>query len=168
MRAEKQLLLDEIATQIKGSNSLIVASYDKLPPNSVWELRSKLSQAGSHLEVVRKRIFLKAALDAGIQIDESLLKGHVGVVFVQGSDAIPSAKIVLSFSEANSHSMKLLCGQMDGKIVLGNEVEELSRLPGLDEMRAILLGLLVSPMSQTLAVLEAAVEKSQNEGDTNK
>lgn len=168
MRAEKQLLLDEIKEQIQGSNSLLVISYDKLPPNSTWDLRAQLSKAGSHLEVVRKRVFLKAAKDAGIQIEESMLRGHVGVVFVKGQDAMPSAKTVLKFSEENSDSVKVLCGQIEGRIALGAEVVELSKLPGLDEMRAILIGLLVSPMSQTLAVMEALVEKSQNEGDLSK
>ncbi len=34
----------------------------------------------------------------------------------------------------------------------GADVEMLSKLPGIDEMRAQLLGLLKSPMSQTLSV----------------
>lgn len=168
MRAEKQLLLDEIKEQIQGSQSLLVISYDKLPPNSTWDLRSQLSKAGSHLEVVRKRVFLKAARDAGVQIEETMLRGHVGVVFVKGQDAMPSAKLVLKFSEENSDSVKVLCGQIEGRIAPGSEVEELSKLPGLDEMRSIFIGLLVSPMSQTLAVMEALVEKSQNEGDLSK
>ena len=52
---------------------------------------------------------------------------------------------------------KLEVSQIEGKIMPGTEIEMLSKLPGMDEMRAILLGLFTSPMAQMLSVLEAVV-----------
>jgi len=160
MRAEKQLLLNEIKEKIDGSEALIVASYEKLKPNETWALRDQLAKAGGFLEVVRKRVFLKAAELSGIKIDESLLAGHVGVVFVKGSDAMPSAKALLKFSKENSDVLKVLCGQIEGKLLPGAEVTYLSTLPGINEMRAQFIALLVSPMAQTLSVIEAKIAAS--------
>jgi large subunit ribosomal protein L10 len=157
MRREKQLLLDEIKQKIDASTALIVTRYDRLEPNVSWKLRDLLLKSGSLFEVVRKRVFLKAAEQAGIQIDESLLKGHIGIVFVNQPDAMTPAKAVFKFSEENANLMAVLCGQIEGKIMPGSELEMLSKLPGIDEMRAILLGLLVSPMTHTLSVMEAAI-----------
>lgn len=173
MRAEKQFLLDEIKEKIDASTALIIASYNKLPPNGSWELRNNLAKVGSLLEVVRKRVFLKAAAQAGLQIDEALLKGHIGVVFINQPDAMAPAKALFKYSEENAKSLEVLIGQIEGKIVPGAEVEMLSKLPGIDEMRANILALLVSPMSQMLAVVDAALsgplsvieQKSQKEGD---
>ena len=157
MRKEKELLMNEIKEKIDGSTALIVTRYDRLEPNASWRLRDNLSKLGSLFEVVRKRVFVKAAVSAGIQIDESLLKGHVGVVFVNQPDAMEPAKAVFKFSEENGKIFEVLCGQIEGKMVPGAEIEMLSKLPGIDEMRANMLALFTSPMSQMLSVLEAVM-----------
>jgi large subunit ribosomal protein L10 len=171
MRAEKQLLLNEIKEKIDASTALVVTRYEKLPPNGAWELRDRLAKKGGVFEVVRKRVFLKAAQQAGIALDEKWLAGHVGVLFVSQSDAMEPTKELMKFSEENSQTLELLCGQIEGKIVPGGEVKALAMLPGINEMRAQFLALLVSPMAQTLSVVEAALagplsvveQKSQTE-----
>jgi large subunit ribosomal protein L10 len=160
MRAEKQLLLNEIKEKIDGSGALIVARYEKLPPNQAWILRDQLAQVGGLFEVVRKRVFLKAAVASGIKIDESLLAGHVGVIFVKDNDAMPSVKALVKFSQEHSDVLQVLCGQIEGKLIPGSEVVYLSKLPGINEMRAQFLALLVSPMAQTLSVIEAKIAAS--------
>lgn len=171
MRKEKQLLLDEIREKIDAAKALIITRYDALAPNTSWAFRENLAKSGSQFEVVRKRVFLKAAEMSGIKIDEGSLKGHIGVVFVNETDAMPSAKVVFKFSEDNSNILEVLCGQIEGKMVPGSEVQMLSKLPGIDEMRAQLIGLLIAPMAQMLSVLEAVIaepisileQKSQQE-----
>jgi large subunit ribosomal protein L10 len=160
MRKEKQLLLDEVKEKIDGAKAVLVTRYKALEPNASWVLRQQLEKLGSQLEVVRKRIFLKAAKQSGLKIDEALLQGHVGVVFVDQADSLPSAKAIFKFSEENSDVLEVLCGQVDGVMMPGSEVEMLSKLPGIDEMRAGLIGLLIAPMAQMLSVLE---QKSQQE-----
>lgn len=171
MRKEKQLLLDEIKEKIDAANAMIITSYSALKPNTSWKFRDELAKSGSQFEVVRKRVFLKAAEKSGIKIDEALLTGHIGVVFVQQPDTLASAKVVFKFSEENSKILEVLCGQVDGVMLPGSEVEMLSKLPGIDEMRAQLIGLLIAPMAQMLSVLEAVMaepisileQKSQQE-----
>lgn len=157
MRKEKPLLLNEITDKIDASTAMLVASYDKLEPNTSWKFRELLGKSGSNFEVVKKRVFLKAAEKSGVKIDESLLKGHIGVVFIGQPDAMAPAKAVFKFSEENGNLFQVLCGHIDGKILPGEEVAVLASLPGIDEMRATLLGLFTSPMSQMLSVMEAAI-----------
>lgn len=155
MRREKQLLLDEIKDKIDASTAMIVAQYQRLAPNVSWQLRDQLAKSGSLFEVVRKRVFIKAAEKAGWKIESSELKGHVGIVFVNQDDAMPATKSLYKFSEENGDILNVLFGKIEGKMVPGQELAVLSKLPGIHEMRAMLLGLFVSPMSQMLAVLDA-------------
>ncbi len=157
MRKEKPLLLDEIKGKIDDSKSMIIASYDKLEPNTSWSFRDLLGKSGSQFEVVKKRVFLKAAEMSGMKLDEALLKGHIGVCFIKQDDAMAPAKAVFKFSEENGNLLRVIFGSLDGKLMPGSELEELSKLPGIDEMRAILLALFTSPMSQMLSVVEAAI-----------
>lgn len=157
MRKEKPLLLDEIKQKIDASKAMIITKYEKLEPNTSWQFRDALSKKGSAFEVVKKRVFLKAAETSGVKIDGSLLQGHVGVVFIGQSDAMAPTKVVFEFSESNGQILQVLCGQIDGKFVPGSELEVLSKLPGMEDMRATMLALFTSPMSQLLSVMEAAI-----------
>ena len=157
MRKEKPPLLNEIKDKIEASTALIVTSYGKLEPNTSWKFRDSLGKSGSHFEVVKKRLFLKAAEQSGVKVDGKLLKGHVGIVFINQSDAMASAKTVFKFSEENGDLFNVICGHIEGKIMPGTELEMISKLPGIDEMRAIMLGLFTSPMSYTLSVMEAVI-----------
>lgn len=159
MRREKQLLLNEIQEKIDSASAMIVTSYNQLPPNLSWNLRDQLAKADSHFEVMRKRVFLKAAEKSGLKFDESALKGHVGVVFIKGEDAAAPAKVVMKFSEANSNILEMLCGQIEGKMMPGSDIQTLSKLPGINEMKAELIGLFIAPMAQLLSVFEAMIER---------
>lgn len=163
MRKEKTLLLDEIKDKIDHSTALVIASYDKLEPNLSWQLRETLAKSGGDFEVVRKRVFLKAAEKAGIKLDESVLSGHVGIMFIKQDDVMATAKAMVKFSEENANLLKVLCGKIEGKIVAGAEVVALSKLPGINEMRAIFLGLLTSPMAYMLSVLDAKIAENPSE-----
>lgn len=154
MRQEKQLLLDEIKNKIEDANSFVFTRYKGLGANLANDLRTELAKSGSELEVVRKRVFIKAALEAGIEVDLKLLEGHIGLVFT-GEDAVVTAKTLVEFEKDTKGVVEVLGGHFEGKLCDASQVEKLSSLPGKDEMRAQFLGLLEAPMSQTLAVMEA-------------
>ncbi len=164
MRKEKPLLLDEIKQKIDASTGFIVVRYDRLEPNASWEIRDSLSKSGSLFEVVRKRVFQKAAEKAGIQLDEALLKGHVGIVFVNQPDTMASTKTVYKFS-GKEGILEVLYGRFEGKIVPAQELEMLSKLPGINEMRATMIALFTSPMSQMLSTVEAKIAASNSDSE---
>lgn len=165
MNYEKELLLNEIKDQIGQSKSLIVAQYGKLPPDKVWGLRSNLAKNKSALEVVRKRVFLKAADLSGIhffkdqKVDENLFVGNISVVLVNQEESMSSLKELFKFKGENADlKLNVLCGYIDGQVMTGAEVEYLSKLPTLDEMRSQFIGLLVAPMTHMLSVLEEKIK----------
>ncbi len=154
MREEKNLLLDEIKNKLETSSSFIVTRYSKLAPNTAHELRVRLVKMGSELEVVKKRVFLKAAANLGVALNIGDLQGHIGVVFAT-QDAIESIKEVLDFGKKNEKVIDVIAGRLDGNIYNEGEMKTLATLPNKNGMRAELLGLFEAPMAQTLAVIDA-------------
>lgn len=154
MRAEKQFLLDEIQEKIVRSKAIVVASYQKLAPNAANEFRNNLRKQGGDLEVVRKRIFAKAAKASGMTLDEDTLQGHIALIFTT-EDPVVMTKTIFGFSKENGDTLTVLGGRVEGQVCTASDVERISKLPGKDEMRAQFLGTLEAPMSQSLAVVEA-------------
>jgi len=154
MKSEKGLLKKEIKDKLDRFGSFVVMQYAGLTANAANEFRRQIGRAGGDVEVVRKRVLIKAAEDAGISLDHSSLQGHIGVVFL-GADPIEATKIVYKFSKDREKVIQVMGGRFDGLMYTGADVERLSNLPSQQEMRAQFLSVLEAPLSQTLAVIEA-------------
>ena len=156
MRSEKQFLLDEIEEGINNSPAFILAQYSKMTPNLAAAFRSNVKKAGGRFEVVKKRVFLKAAEKSGFTLNRADLEGHVGVVFTS-EDPVSATKSVYAFRKENKGIVEILGGRFEGAVCSPADVELISELPSKDEMRAQLLGLFEAPMSQTLSVVESVL-----------
>lgn len=156
MRAEKQLLLDEIKEKIEGSKSFVALSYQNFTAAKARAFRDTIAEIGGDFEVVRKRVFIKAAESVGMQINAKTLTGHVGVVFAK-SEATQIIKGAVKFGEDNEKAIALLGGYIDGALCSAEDVEAIAKLPGIQEMRAQLLATFEAPMAQTAQVLQAVL-----------
>lgn len=154
MRQEKQLLLNEIKEKINGSKALVLAQYRSLEPNVSADLRSNLEQTGAELEVVKKRILLKAAESAGITLNTFDMQGHIAVVFAS-QDPIPATKVIYKFCQDNEKNVEVVGGCFEGEIFSAEDVKQISQLPGKEEMQAQFLSVLEAPMAQMLSVVQS-------------
>lgn len=154
MRQEKQLLLNEIKGQIQSFGSFVVMRYAGLTANKASEFRKVVAKMGGNVEIMRKRVLIKAAQNAGVALDLDALPGHIGLVYAP-KDPIEMTKLVLKFSQENDKTIEVIGGRFDGQIYNAADVEKLSKLPGKNEMRAQLLSVFEAPMAQTLAVMDA-------------
>lgn len=154
MRHEKQLLLDEIKDQINQFDSFLIVKYLRFSANKANDLRRELAKLDGIYEVVRKRVLIKAADDAGIKLDISALPGHIGLIS-GGRDPFEVTKSVFKFSQENEKVVEVIGGRFEGLLYNAEQVEMLSKLPSKDEMRAQFLSVLEAPMAQTLAVMDA-------------
>src|SRR5579883_2768753 len=113
MRAEKQFLLDEIKEKIDQSKVMVLASYQQLSPNMTAGFRDSLRQQGGTLEVVKKRVLIKAAEATGFKLDADTLDGHIAVIFAE--DPVTATKLVYQFSKENEDVLKVLGGRFEGQ-----------------------------------------------------
>ncbi|MBN2478848.1 MAG: 50S ribosomal protein L10 [Parachlamydiales bacterium] len=153
MRREKTYLLDEIKGKIESSKALIVAKYGNVTPHEAWDFRSNLRENNADLEVVKKRIFLKALESLGYKYSLDELEGHIAVIFVK-DESVNAIKTIFNFQK-NTEKLEVLKGEIEGKSYGKDEMIMLSKLPSLNELRAEFLGLLEAPMAQVLSVMES-------------
>ncbi len=175
MREEKQLLLDDIKDKINSSSAFVVANYQGLGSALCHNLRTSIAKCGGDFEIVKKRIFLKAAEQIGIKVNFHDLPGHIGIVFAI-DDPVTVVKAAFDFAKENKKTLTFIQGRFEGQDCSADDVKEISKLPSKDQMRSELLGLFEAPMSQMLSVMEALLlspiyclenKVEQNEGSSN-
>jgi large subunit ribosomal protein L10 len=154
MRHEKQLLLEEVKDQIDQFGSFLIMRYMNFSANAANNFRREIAKMGGNVEVVRKRVLIKAAQSAGIPLDIAALPGHIGLVFT-GRDHLETTKTVFKFSQDLNKAVEVIGGRYEGQLYNAADMEKLSKLPSRDEMRAQLLSVFEAPMAQTLAVMGA-------------
>lgn len=156
MLAEKEIFLEEVKSKIDPAQGFILASYKGLDANAFAGFRNRLIAAGGDFFVMKKRVFVKAAKDLNLEYGVKELGGHVGLAFAR-EDFLAMTKALYSFKTEHAETVNVLGGHFEGKKCSSQEVEQISKLPSQNEMRAQFLGLLVAPMTQTLAVLQATL-----------
>jgi len=152
IRPEKQSMAAELDARINDAQYLIFADYTGMDMPQTDELKKSLRENDATFNVVKNRM-LKRAFKNELHVD--ILKGQTALIHGSG-DVVEAAKIVRTFSEKNTKPT-IKGGILEGKIITGDEVVALSKLPSKDILRAMLLGTLQAPCTQLVGVLSQKV-----------
>jgi large subunit ribosomal protein L10 len=148
--------LVEIYSQIlQHSTGFVVTEYRGLTVGNLNELRNKLAETNAAYVVTKNTLFKRALQDNDWPVPEDLLLGPVATAFADGN--MPGmAKALLEFSKDRENIFVIKGGVMSGNILTPKQVETISKLPTLDELRAQIAGLMVQPATGLVNVLNAA------------
>jgi len=153
MRDEKKLLLDAIKEKVDSASSLVVTKYKNITVSESWNFRNELSKNSSEMEVVKKRVFLKAFEKSGYKCTIEELDGQIAIIIIK-DDPVGAIKAIFEFSE-QTEKLEVLRGEIDDKTYNKDDLLILSKLPSMNELRAEFLSVLEAPMSGTLSVIES-------------
>ena len=138
-KAEKQRRVDQLRDELASATGVIVAGYNELTVADITELRTELRKSGGTIRVVKNtlaRLSIKGTEHEGVT---DLLTG--ANLFAFGADPVAPAKVI-SVAAKDGNKLTVKGGVLNGKALSAAEVEALSKLPGLDELRAKFLGIL--------------------------
>lgn len=153
MRAEKQYLVNEVAGYLAETDYVFLTDFNRLSVAETAELRAELAAQGAEFHVVKNSIFNVAAKEKELPDVSDILEGPTAIV-VGGPNPSEVAKVLVKFFKERE-KVEVKKGILSGTVLSKEEVEALSKLPSLDELRATLLSLFNTPASQTVRVLIA-------------
>ena len=151
-RAQKREFVTELNSAFTGAGSVVVATYAGLTVAQMNDLRSKMRAAGGSVKVAKNRlakIALQGTESEGIQ---ALFKGQTLVAF--SGDPIAAPKVASDFAKTND-KLVILGGAMGKTTLDADGVKSLASLPSLDELRARLVGMIVTPATRIAQVVSA-------------
>ncbi|MDT4892218.1 MAG: large subunit ribosomal protein [Pseudonocardiales bacterium] len=165
---EKATAVAEITEHFANSSAAVITEYRGLTVKQVTDLRRALGRDTTYA-VVKNTLTRRAAADAGVAIDASLLVGPTAIAFVQG-DPVVAAKGLRDFARANP-LLVIKGGVLEGKTLSAAEVARIADLESREVLLAKLAGalkalptraagLFQAPLSQ-MARLAAALEEKK-------
>lgn len=156
MIEEKELILEEIANELKNARGVIVTSFRSINANQFADLRKAMYLAQSGCVVMKKRILKKAIDRASEKTLEVDIDSHALFIYAH-ENFIETTKAFVGYQKKNPDLVSLVGGYFEDRFCSPEDVKMISELPTLDEARSAVIGLLEAPLSNMLAVLEAAL-----------
>lgn len=156
-REKKEKSVEDLATIISESGSVIFTDFSGLSTNDLNELKNSLRNENIQYKVTKKSlwpfIMKKVGLDEKI-VDFSEHKGSIGITY-SSDEGVSSAKVITSFIKKHKN-FAILGGFIENLFVESQKIIELSKLPSRKELFSRLVFAISNPTRLFAGVLGAA------------
>ena len=148
---DKQALVKEVNAVAGDSVTAVAAEYRGLSVGEMTELRKKARESGVYLRVVKNTLARRAVEGTDFECMQDTLKGPILLAFAK-DDPGAAARIIKDFAKEHD-ALQAVSLSAGGQLMPGSDLARLADLPTLDQARAMLLGVMVAPMSQLVRTL---------------
>jgi len=177
-KSEKERVIAELTERLRESQTLIVADYRGLTMPEIDGLRGELLKHGARFSVVKNTLTRRAAEAAGADAVLTMLEGPTAIAFLESDgDPVAVAK-ALSDAVRTTKILVIRGGVLDGRTITADDVDNLAKLPPLDQLRGqvlgaitapltTIIGLFSAPLQNLIGLIDARIEQLQAQGDTS-
>tara|TARA_Y100000780_G_C13654214_1_gene405925 strand:- start:252 stop:854 length:603 start_codon:yes stop_codon:yes gene_type:complete len=152
LRNEKQALVASLNETFAGASIVVVSHYSGLSVAEMEALRGKVREADAGFKVTKNRL-ARIALE-GTQFEgmADLFKGPTAITY--STDPVAAAKVTADFAKENE-KLQIVGGSMGSQILDAEGIQQLAKLPSLDELRSKIIGVLQAPAQRMATVTQA-------------
>jgi large subunit ribosomal protein L10 len=154
-RAQKKEQIADIRDRFSRMVSAVVTDFRGLNVENMTALRDEFRKAGVDYKVIKNTLFGLAVEDESFKaaLDPHLV-GPTAVAWSYDDPAAP-AKVAVGFAKTNE-KLKIKCAVLDGEVLDGAEVVELSKMPSKEDLMSSFLATLMAPAQEFVRLLAAA------------
>lgn len=148
----KQTVVQQIQKDIEGASVAYVLDYRGLSVAEISNLRRELAKSNARLTVVKNTLMKRAVDGTDMSVINDLLKGPTALAYTSGDQVAP-IKVIKEYLKKAKKENEIRGAYLDGKMLGMAEVDQLAKLPPLEELRAKLLGGIASPLTGIVAAI---------------
>ncbi len=148
---DKKTLVKEVNAVAGDSITAVAAEYRGLSVAEMTELRKEARAAGVYMRVVKNTLARRAVEGTEFECMQETLKGPILLAFAK-EDPGAAARVIKDFAKGHD-ALQAVSLSAGGQLLPATDLNRLADLPTLDRARAMLLGVMVAPMSQLVRTL---------------
>ena len=145
---DKKKFVKEIKAVADDSITAVVAEYRGLSVVEMTELRKHARNADVYLRVVKNTLARRALEDTKFECMKESLTGPVLLAFAK-DDPGAAARVIKNFSKEHI-ALKAVSLSAGGELLPATDLSRLADLPTLNQARAMLLGVMISPLTKLM------------------
>jgi len=148
---DKKTLVKEVNAVAGESITAVAAEYRGLSVAEMTELRKEARNAGVYMRVVKNTLARRAVVGTEFECMQDTLKGPILLAFAK-DDPGAAARVIKDFAKGHD-ALQAVSLSVGGSVLPATDLNKLADLPTLDQARAMLLGVMVAPMSKLVRTL---------------
>ena len=150
-RSDKNDFVKKLKEELTDSSSIVVAHYAGLSVSQTDDLRKEMRNNGAKFKVTKNRLTKLALSDTHYESITDLFNGPTAIAY--SSDPVAPSKVAVDF-EKKYENFKIIGGSFEGKKIDKSKINFLASLPSVDEIRAMLIGLISKPAQNIASILQ--------------
>ena len=154
LKSEKVELIKELNDKFSRAQTAIVAEFRKVDVATVTDLRKKFRVANIEYKVLKNTLAKLAAKGTSLEAVSDDFVGPIAVALSYGDDVVAPAKILSDFLK-DRENIKVKSAVIQGKKTDAAGVQALAKLPGIQELRARIAGVINQPATLLVRTLQA-------------
>ena len=151
-RNEKQEMVGALHEKMVKANFAAAVGYTNIDAEATVKLRRTFRQAKVDYKVVKNTLARLAAKGTPLEKFAEQLTGPSAIILGYDDVVVP-AKVLRDVLKEQGEKMKVKAGVVQGNLVDAKGLQALADMPGLPELRAMLLGMLSAPASKLARLL---------------
>jgi len=148
---DKKRLVKEVNAVAGDSVTAVAAEYRGLSVAEMTELRKEARNAGVYMRVVKNTLARRAVEGTDFECMQETLKGPILLAFAK-DDPGAAARVIKDFAKGHD-ALQAVSLSAGGQLLPATDLNKLAALPTLDQARAMLLGVMIAPMSKLVRTL---------------
>jgi len=148
--------VQKIKELIESSQDVIFTDFRGLNVSQITELRRSLKEKEAEYRVVKNSYARLAMSELGFPFEEEFLIDPTALALAR-ADIGPITKVLFDFTKDST--LKVKGGLVDGRVVSSAEVEAISKLPGRNELYAMLMGTMNAPLTNLVYAMSGIATK---------
>jgi len=155
---QKKEVVAELANVAAKAHSLVAAEYAGLTVSQLTELRKKARQGKVFLKVAKNTLVSRAVEGTDYACVKDALVGPMLYAFSQ-EDPGAAGRLVKEFAKANEKLVPKVVA-IGGQMYPGSHVEKLASLPTREQALAMLMGVMLAPITKLVRTLAEPAAKT--------
>ena len=155
---QKKVVVAELANVAATAHSLVAAEYAGLTVSQLTELRKKARQGKVFLKVAKNTLVSRAVEGTDYACVKDALVGPMLYAFSQ-EDPGAAGRLVKEFAKANEKLVPKVVA-IGGQMYPGSHVEKLASLPTREQALAMLMGVMLAPITKLVRTLAEPAAKT--------
>ncbi len=156
-RNEKTAMVSELNETFSKAKFAVVTDYRGLKVTELEKLRSSLREQNAQIRIAKNTLLRLAVKGTQYEGLSDYFTGTTAIT-VSFEDPVGSAKALTEFAK-EYEALEIRSAGLDGSILNADDVLALSKLPGKDQLRAMLLGTMAAVPTGLVRVLNAIPQK---------
>ncbi len=148
---DKKALVQEVNAVAGDSVTAVAAEYRGLTVAEMTQLRKEARTAGVYMRVVKNTLARRAVEGTEFECMQDTLKGPILLAFAK-DDPGAAARVIKNFAKEHD-ALQAVSLSAGGQLLPASDLATLAELPTLDQARAMLLGVMMAPLTKLARTL---------------